>query len=123
MNPLKAQSPMCMACTYQKRGRKVQAMTRIYEILDRMHLSNPKNLTRFHWGNVESCKVGIPKCDKIDSNKREFDRYSNDLDKMLSAFAENPKSSVYHDILQYLRGNFPQVYCQFEQLVRPRLDD
>ena len=115
-------STICMSCTYQRRGRKVQAMQRISEILNRFNLNRPERITRFNWGNVESCKVGISTCDKIEANKREFNRYAEELNNLLSAFAENPKPNTYHDILQYLRGNFPAVYVQFEQLVRPRLD-
>lgn len=115
-------NPMCMSCTYQRRGRKVQAMQRIYETLDRMRLSDPSAIKKFNWGNVESCKMGMHTCSKIEANKREFNQYAEKLDYMLSAFADNPKENVYHDIIQYLRGNFPQVYVQFEQIVRPRLD-
>ena len=116
-------NPMCMSCTYQRRGRKVQAMQRIDEILDRLNLPDPKTVKQFNWGNVETCKVGMKTCSKIDSNKREFQQYAERLDRQLSAFADNPKQNVYLDILQYLRGNFPQVYVQFEQIVRPRLED
>ena len=106
-------NPMCRTCTY--RDTKVQVMRRISTILSDRYYSNPTKLIHFNWGVIEHCKYGISKCDKINSNQREFNLQVEQLNVKLSAFVENPEKQRYHELLQFLRGNFPGVYKQVEQ--------
>lgn len=106
----------CISCTYPRQSRKVQKLKSLYNILDRLNLNRPKNLIHFNWGLVESCKLGIPTCAKINLNKKDFNYYSTELNKLLSAYIEKSDKDerIYHDILSELRGDFSAVYTRFE---------
>lgn len=105
---------VCMICRYNAKSDRINTMIRIDDILTRLHLDKPSEITHFNWGSTDSCKYGISTCNKQSENKRYFDQYSRELNSKLSSLIEYKNDKVYHEILNLLRGKFPNVYRELE---------
>lgn len=101
------------ACRYTP--TKVEVMRRLKNHLESKDLVDfiNRNVKHFNWGTVDNCSFGVT-CSKVTEANSEFCRLERELDVLLSAYIEKPYHEHKESIFNFLRGNFPAAYRQFE---------
>lgn len=109
------QNGACITCKQKVDNTKIRALEKIKLILDRetfydMRLSHYIN---FNFGAPERCKLGMA-CSEISRKNAEFRRLSNELSNKLSYYVEFSDFDNIFEILNLLRGYFPDVYRRLD---------
>ena len=70
---------------------------------------------KFNFGTHKRCSYGIS-CEELHVRRNEESRLEQQLHSDLIAIALSDNNKKYNEILHLLRGHFPAVYHQMEQL-------
>ena len=104
-----------IVCRYE--ATKVDVMNKLKRHLEDKDLADFRNRNRnikhFNWGTVDKCRFGVT-CYKVTKANSEFCRLERELDILLSAYIEKTCHEHKESIFNFLRGNFPAAYRQFE---------
>lgn len=116
MDAFTAHKAMCMICHTKNNTSKLNKLKQIKHVIDMAHVQPTED--RFHpfmWDVDIRCDYGIS-CSKLNSTNHTAQHLAYDIGKYLITIAKNDDAKLYHQILQYLRGDFSTVYIQFERL-------
>ncbi len=107
-------SNICLICHEQ--NHKIHKLKQIEQLI-RRHGTEPDNTGReiYNWGHHARCRYGIP-CNKIDAYNRENDRLARSLEPYLTSIAKSGDKGLIYELLQYLRGDYPQIYRTVEAI-------
>lgn len=101
---------------------KVNRLRKIKQQLEielRNNSQRINNIKHYNWGPEDKCKYGI-QCSKTIQARNDYNRLTNNIDELMTAYIEQNQYDRYHVILNLLRGYFPTVYNQFERDIRTK---
>lgn len=108
----------CMTCRQKNDTYLYHQLHSLY--LDLAHSIEPINdhYEKFYWNNNVKCKYGIY-CNDLNMYNNKLNRICEDLEPYLVAIAKSKDKNriqLLQRCLQILRGNYPNIYRQLDQM-------
>ena len=105
---------ICFICHEQGSAFKKQKLLRMERLCERLPNEQPERKQRhsFEWGLHSRCRYGF-KCQKLETVDDECKRIARRIEPRLIQAATSG-ASIYHELLNLCRGDFPSVYRLLE---------
>ena len=112
-------NPACMICKQKQDSVKLNKLKNLQRMLKGKKINiQPNKICRakLRWYIQPSrCKYGL-QCDVLRATDIYCQEIIDVITPLLVGVAEKDDESLYHMVMQQLRGNFPKIYKQMETL-------
>ena len=116
MDAFMAHKTMCMACHKKHDTAQLDKLHRMrYETTHKQIAASNERHHSFMWGIYSHCPYGIA-CSDLNRTDSQANQIARELEPYLITIAQNDDETLYHQMLQYLRGDFPSVYHTLERI-------
>ena len=82
-------------------------------LINRLPYDIDKEVNDYDWHIRVDCRYGLPQCHKQNPNNAK--RLADIAGRKMNAYLHSGDTDKTHLILDCLRGEFSQVYCDFER--------
>ena len=108
---------ICIVCHDKRFHSQLDKINQLEQLirLQKIDIDRHKRYASFTWFINKKCQFGMP-CQTLQSKNREALAKASMLEPYLNEIAESDNITLYHNVLNILRGNFPSVYRHMEEL-------
>lgn len=108
-------NPMCINCNRKNRlNSYYNKLYRLSQLLQHNKIEAVDKPAHYGWSLPFRCNYGF-NCPSLTSKKTQCEYLTFELNKLLPAVANSNNESLCHEVLELLRGEFPNIYTQFER--------
>ena len=109
--------PHCMTCHYNEFPLELNQLERIKRLIEpKVDVNLVVRPHQYYWLSSNKCNYGTS-CHKTNNYSHKFNRITDELNLLFTAYIEQTDCDGYKEILYYLMGYFPYVYTEFEREV------
>ena len=112
MNPRMFGTP-CIVCHQKGNTYLSSKLHRMIQMLQAKY-PHPTDALSLIWHINIKCQYGLY-CPDLTRTESELNQLSFEINRYLYSVVEARDTDMYHQSLQYLRGDFPEVYTQLER--------
>lgn len=103
---------ICMFCSQKNDTMKTRMLQRIVQMMQGQEFDG--KIHGISWGKLYHCKYGMH-CNELQMQESECMRLERQFEGYINGLIKSRDNTLYHEILQMLRGYFPAAYMYLER--------